>query len=90
MRRGITKHLQYIDRMSTPCMALAVGLVVLSAVSAGAQEKGGEDETAAYEVAAGWPQPWSASGYTWGSQPAVFAHAPSTAGDRTKLLVPLK
>jgi sugar lactone lactonase YvrE len=41
----------------------------------GKQEKGGEDETGAYEVVANWPQPWSPAGYIWGSQPAVFAQS---------------
>ena len=48
----------------------------LAAVPALAQEKGGEDETGAYEVVANWPQPWSPAGYIWGSQPAVFAQSP--------------
>src|SRR5678816_4546734 len=58
-----------------------VGLLVAAAllVMAGpalAQEKGGEDETGSYEVVPNWPQPWSAAGYVWGSQPAVFAQSP--------------
>ena len=51
-------------------------LSLLFAAPAFAQEKGGEDETGAYEVVANWPQPWSPAGYVWGSQPAVFAQSP--------------
>jgi hypothetical protein len=40
------------------------------------QQKGGEQETGPYEVVEGWPQPWSPSGYIWGSQPGVFAESP--------------
>ena len=52
-------------------VALLLGL----AVPALAQEKGGEDETGAYEVVQNWPTPWSPAGYIWGSQPAVFAQS---------------
>ena len=51
-------------------------LLLLFATSAFSQEKGGEDETGAYEVVANWPQPWSPAGYVWGSQPAVLAQSP--------------
>ena len=51
-------------------------LSLLFATPVFAQEKGGEDETGAYEVVANWPQPWSPAGYIWGSQPAVFAESP--------------
>src|SRR5436853_614726 len=52
------------------------GALLLFTAAALAQEKGGEDETGPYEVVANWPQPWSAAGYIWGSQPAVFAQSP--------------
>ncbi len=45
--------------------------------SAAQQQKGGEDETGPYEVVENWPQPWSAEGYIWGSQPGVFAESPN-------------
>jgi DNA-binding beta-propeller fold protein YncE len=56
-----------------------------------AQEKGGEDETGPYEVVANWPQPWSQSGYVWGSQPAVFAQSPDRIfiGSRGELKAPV-
>ena len=76
MRRERATHLQYIHPMRTLCVPLAIGVIVMSAVSASAQVKGGEDETGAYEVVEGWPQPWSKPGYIWGSQPAVFAQSP--------------
>jgi len=41
------------------------------------QQKGGEDETGPYEAVAGWPQPWTQTGYIWGSQPGVFAESPN-------------
>jgi len=56
---------------------LSIASALLWLVSpAFAQEKGGEDETGAYEVVANWPLPWSPAGYVWGSQPAVFAQSP--------------
>ena len=53
-------------------------------------EKGGEDETGPYQVAEGWPQPWSKPGYIWGSQPAVFAQSPDRIfiGARGELKLP--
>src|SRR5262245_19195752 len=61
--------------------AFAAGLVLtigLLSTSAHLQQiqKGGEDETGPYDVAANWPQPWSKQGYIWGSQPGVFAETP--------------
>jgi len=56
-------------------LGCAAGLLVFPAL-AFSQDKGGEDETGAYEVVANWPQPWSPAGYVWGSQPAVFAQSP--------------
>ena len=53
-----------------------VAVLLLVPAIAFSQEKGGEDETGAYEVVANWPQPWSPAGYIWGSQPAVFAQSP--------------
>ena len=61
--------------MGRKLLSIAVGTLLLTA-PAFAQEKGGEDETGAYEVVANWPQPWSPAGYIWGSQPAVFAQSP--------------
>lgn len=40
------------------------------------QQKGGEDETGPYEVAASWPSAWAQAGYVGGSQPGVFAESP--------------
>jgi peptidylamidoglycolate lyase len=66
--------------MRTPALALA-SVVVFGLFSAPAslqvQQKGGEDETGPYEVVANWPQPWSKSGYIWGSQPGIFAESPN-------------
>ena len=55
---------------------LVLAAVFATATPVLAQVKGGEDETGAYEVVEGWPQPWSKPGYIWGSQPAVFAQSP--------------
>ena len=55
-------------------LGCVAGLLLVPAICS--QEKGGEDETGAYEVVANWPQPWSPAGYIWGSQPAVFAQSP--------------
>ncbi len=76
MQRGRATQLQYIQPMRMLYVPLAIGVIVLSAVSASAQVKGGEDETGSYEAVEGWPQPWSKPGYIWGSQPAVFAQSP--------------
>ena len=57
-------------------MVSVAALALFFATSAFSQEKGGADETGAYEVVANWPQPWSPAGYVWGSQPAVFAQSP--------------
>jgi len=69
-----------------------VGVVVLFIANpAFSQEKGGEDETGAYEVVANWPQPWSPAGYIWGSQPAVFAQSPDRIyiGSRGEIKAPV-
>jgi DNA-binding beta-propeller fold protein YncE len=72
-----------------------VGLLLVAAFGANAslqspQDKGGEDETGPYTVAEGWPQPWSKTGYIWGSQPAVFAESPDRIfiGARGELKLP--
>ena len=65
--------------MRTPVIA-AAAVIAIGLLSAPAHlqqvQKGGEDETGPYEVAANWPQPWSRQGYIWGSQPGVFAETP--------------
>jgi hypothetical protein len=58
----------------------SVALLLLSVFTASAslqQSKGGEEETGPYDVVANWPQPWSAPGYIWGSQPGIFAETPN-------------
>ncbi|MDO8677300.1 MAG: peptidyl-alpha-hydroxyglycine alpha-amidating lyase family protein [Acidobacteriota bacterium] len=67
----------------------AIFMVLICAAPALAQDKGGEDETGPYEVATGWPQPWSKAGYIWGSQPAV-AQSPDRIfiGARGELKLP--
>lgn len=60
MQRGRATQLQYIQPMRMLYVPLAIGVIVLSAVSAvsaSAQVKGGEDETGSYEAVEGWPQP---------------------------------
>ncbi len=72
-------------------LVLPTLLITLAAAApAFAQEKGGEDETGPYEVAKGWPVPWSKAGYIWGSQPAVFAESPDRIfiGARGELKLP--
>jgi hypothetical protein len=59
--------------LSRKRLSVAAAILLTLAASAAAQDKGGEDETGPYEVAKGWPMPWSKGGYVWGSQPAVFA-----------------
>lgn len=59
-----------------PVVALFSVFTVFS-TSASLQQKGGEEETGPYDVVANWPQPWSPSGYIWGSQPGVFAESPN-------------
>ena len=62
--------------MRTLLVGLGVMAVAGSLVAqAQPQSKGGEDETGPYEVVEGWPKPWAASGYVWGSQPGVFAES---------------
>ncbi|MEZ5286752.1 MAG: 6-bladed beta-propeller [Vicinamibacterales bacterium] len=57
-------------------MGMGAALVALASAQARTQGmKGGEDETGPYRVVEGWPRPWSAEGYIWGSQPAVFAES---------------
>jgi len=41
------------------------------------QQKGGEEETGPYDVAAKWPAPFARSGYVQGSQGGVFAETPN-------------
>ena len=68
--------------MRTPVLAVAAILAfgMLSAPSAQQPQqsmaKGGEDETGPYEVVKGWPQPWSPTGFIWGSQPGILAESP--------------
>lgn len=71
-------------------IAVACAAVMLMSTPALAQEKGGEDETGPYTVVEAWPQPWSAPGYIWGSQPAVFAQSPDRVfiGVRGEIKVP--
>jgi hypothetical protein len=40
------------------------------------QEKGGENETGPYDVAADWPQSLGHPGWSWGSQGGIFAESP--------------
>ena len=44
------------------------------------QQKGGEEETGPYDVAAKWPAPFARSGYVQGSQGGVFAETPGQPG----------
>ena len=72
MTRGGWRH--------TAVMATLISAAIVTAERGplGAQQpKGGEDETGPYEVVENWPQPWSAVGYIWGSQPGVFAESPN-------------
>ena len=57
MQRGRATQLQYIQPMRMLYVPLAIGVIVLSAVSASAPVKGGDDETGSYEAVEGWPQP---------------------------------
>ena len=77
--------------MGRALLSIAAALLFV-ARPALAQEKGGEDETGPYEVVANWPQPWSAAGYIWGSQPAVFAESPDRIfiGARGEIKAPEK
>ncbi len=63
--------------MRTPILALAAvfGIGLLSAPAL-LQQKGGEEETGPYDVAANWPQPFARQGYIQGSQGGVFAESP--------------
>jgi DNA-binding beta-propeller fold protein YncE len=65
--------------MHIPRLALAAvfASVLISAAARPqqTQQKGGEEETGPYEVAANWPQPIAAQGYVWGSQGGVFAES---------------
>ncbi len=69
--------------MQTRCWPLAIGLVLLSCASAGAQVKGGEDETGSVDAEGNLYIADSFGGRTQ-------KYAPAKAGDRTKLLVPVK
>jgi DNA-binding beta-propeller fold protein YncE len=64
--------------MRTATLTLASVLTVgVASGSALLQEpKGGEEETGHYAVVANWPQPWSETGYLWGSNAGVFAQSP--------------
>jgi hypothetical protein len=42
-----------------------------------AQQKGGQDETGEYNVAAGWPGPFAKPGYIQGAISGVFAESPN-------------
>ena len=57
-------------------LAVLLGLCLMPS-SALPQQKGGEDLTGPYDVAAGWPQPFARTGYIWGSQSGVFAESPN-------------
>lgn len=61
--------------------------------ASGGHSKGGEDESGPYEVVEGWPTPWAATGYIWGSQPGIFAESPDrifiAARGELKLPTPL-
>ena len=55
----------------------AAALALVTLLQCSAQSKGGEDQTGDYETVPNWPQPWSQSGYIWGSNAAVFAQTPN-------------
>jgi peptidylamidoglycolate lyase len=56
---------------------VAMGIVLLGAWGAAAQQKGGEEETGPYDVQAQWPKPLpNTDGWTWGSTAGVFAETP--------------
>jgi hypothetical protein len=56
------------------------------------QQKGGEDETGPYDVAAKWPAPFARAGYVQGSQGGVFAETPNRIflANRGELKLPEK
>jgi DNA-binding beta-propeller fold protein YncE len=74
----------------TGLAALLFSSIALFPATATLQQKGGEEETGPYDVVEGWPKPWSAVGYIWGSQPAIFAESPNRIflGVRGELKLP--
>ena len=73
-----------------------VAVIGLGFVSAPAllQEKGGDDATGPYDVAAGWPKPLALArqGYIWGSTGGIFAETPNRVfiANRGELKLPEK
>src|SRR5688500_5989080 len=63
--------------MHTRLIALAVVFGLCLSPASAWPQKGGEDISGPYDVAAGWPQPFTRSGYIWGSQSGVFAETPN-------------
>jgi DNA-binding beta-propeller fold protein YncE len=68
-------------------------LAVAMSTTVFVQQRGGEDETGPYDVAANWPASWAQTGYVGGSQPGVFAESPNrifvAARGELKLPTPL-
>jgi len=76
---------------ATPAFILTAILAsVLFPTPATAQQKGGEDETGAYDPVPGFPQPIGSKGHVWGSQGGVFAETPDRIfiANRGELLIP--
>ena len=52
-------------------------MIIVFCLSGAAQQKGGQDETGDYMVAAGWPGPFAKPGYIQGAISGVFAESPN-------------
>ena len=78
-------------RMLAFALPLIFGLGLLPAPMH-SQQKGGEEETGPYDVAAKWPAPFARSGYVQGSQGGVFAETPNRIflANRGELKLPEK
>ncbi len=63
-------------RSSTLTLSSVLTLVFLSSAAI-CQQKGGEEETGAYDVVTNWPQPFARPGYIQGVQTGVFAETPN-------------
>jgi sugar lactone lactonase YvrE len=79
--------------MRAPALAVVAvfGFGFLSAPSL-LQQKGGEEETGAYDVVEKWPQAFARAGYIQGSQGGVFAESPNRIflANRGELKLPEK
>ncbi len=60
----------------TSAIAVAGILVTAGILAQAPQEKGGGDETGAYDLVAGWPQNYCGDGYQIGSTAGIWAESP--------------